>query len=202
MNRIKFILSILGFLFAANFGYSKEVLLLDRLILVVNSSSFTQRQFELYIALNSIISNSEAKAFAIVEKANWQFHLEKFLNHMLIDEKARNLETFRARNNEFKEAQNKLKLIGTQNIIFSQFLKRLAFSPNAIQTELQRAIRVSKFLCHKFNLENKQSNKKCVPGIDTPPLNSSYQWFKSLKKEIPYRVYENAREFKEISSLK
>lgn len=175
---------------------------LDRLILKVGNMNFTQRQFELYIALSSILGNKDSKAYQIVEKNKWLDLLELYLNHMIIDQKARNLESFKPSKNEIIEAKSKINQVKTDNLFLSQFMSRLNYSDSAIEVEMTRALRITRYLCYMFNLENKKAKEKCVAGINTPPLDNSFEWFKRLKKDISFRVYDSAREYKEIVRLK
>lgn len=187
-----------------------EAQLVDRLLVNVDSQNYSQRQFELYMALESLLFTAPEQSSWQVTPANWNEKLAVYVNHMLVDHSARSLETFTARPNEVLVAQKKLAQLGDDS--WQRFIDRLGFSKSAIATERDRMIRVAKFVCHRFRLSQGDSNQNdrgalarrsaplptCKDGQKVPLLSKDYRWFHRVVQETPFRVYDGARTYQPL----
>lgn len=193
--------------------------LVDRLLVNINSQNYSQRQFELYMALETLLFTSSPRSSWRVSRENWNEKLEVYVNHMLVDHNARALETFTARPNEVLIAQKKLAQIKDGS--WQRFVDRLGFSKSAVATERDRMIRVAKFICHRFRLSKGESQSgstkklrsqgslaskqgrpaampSCQDGQQLPGLSKDYRWFHRVVQETPFRVYDGARTYQPL----
>lgn len=174
--------------------------LVDRLLLNVDSRHYSQRQFELYMALESLLFKTTPGSRWQVDATNWEQRLSTYVNHMLVDNAARSLATFNARPGEIDVAERKLAQIKDGS--WQRYIARLGFAKAAVATERDRLIRVAKFICHRLRLSNTEGKSTlssgCQDGQAIPDLSKDYAWFGRIVKETPYRVYEGAKNYQPI----
>lgn len=179
--------------------------LVDRLLLSVDNRSYSQRQFELYMALESLLFSGKQPAQWRVTPGNWEAKLGVFIQHMLVDKSARSLATFTAKPEEIDIAVRKLAQIKGPE--WREFVSSLGFSPASFAAERDRMIRVAKFVCHRLRLSragsvaysaSQAAAASCKDGQQLPPLSQDFRWFKRIVQETPYRVYEGARTYQAL----
>lgn len=172
---------------------------IDRLLVNVDSRHYGQRQFELYMALESLLFKAKPGRRWQVDATNWEPRLATYVNHMLVDNAARSLATFNARPNEIDVAEKKIARIKDGS--WQRFISRLGFAKAAVAAERDRLIRVAKFVCHRLKLSGagkRAVSSGCKDGEALPSLSKDYAWFARIVKETPYRVYEGAKNYQPI----
>lgn len=176
----------------------KGGLLIDRLLVNVDSRHYSQRQFELYMALESLLFQASPGLRWQVDATNWEHRLATYVNHMLVDNAARSLATFNAQPKEIDVAERKLAQIKDGS--WQKFVVRLGFAQAAVATERDRLIRVAKFVCHRLRLSSagRERASGCKDGQAIPDLSKDFDWFARIVKETPYRVYEDAKNYQAI----
>lgn len=174
--------------------------LVDRLLLNVDSRHYSQRQFELYMALESLLFRGNVGGRWQVDATNFEQRLSTYVNHMLVDNAARSLATFNARPKEIDVAERKLAQVKDGS--WQRYVAKLGFAKAAVAAERDRLIRVAKFICHRLRLSNAEGKRTlssgCQDGQAIPTLSKDYAWFGRIVKETPYRVYEGAKNYKPI----
>lgn len=168
--------------------------LLDRLVLEVNKVSFTQRQFELYMALKSILEQGTAGQVELVTERNWSSQLQSFKNEMLVEQEASRLSSVQP-NRKMVEASKRMVDNKRQgDLIFSSFLHRVRANDTNIRRTLALVMRVKGFVISRQRQRTGRVAAKQRKGV----LDKDADWFQDLERRVPYRIYEGARKWQPV----
>lgn len=176
-----FIISI-ETLLGAQFG------LIDRLVLEVDSFSYTQRQLELYIILKNILSKNKPPPLTLIDARNWDQALNEFQIDMLIEQEARRIGSVHLSDKTIAVARKIVAQRSAKDPTFRLFLEHVGADETTIRKTLITILIVRKFKIGK-NLSRNNDSKANL-----------YKWINALQSRIPYRIYEGAKKFEPIQS--
>ena len=164
--------------------------ILDRLILEVGTVSYSQRQFESYTVIYSVLTNPNESRFVSVGPDTWLPLLLKFRDQMTIEQESQRLSSFQASGTSVDEAFGVLRDRRSRDIIFADFLAVYKLTDVDLRQILHSILRVSEYVKSK-------SRGKDWQGVRDIKLRD-FDWFRKLSRRSPYRIYEGAREFTKI----
>lgn len=165
----------------------KPPILGDRLIVEINNKSYTQRQVEVYMTIKETIKTSGYKNIKLIEKNTWNDFLEEFVFDMLIDQKARILNSFNPTNIMI---QKTIKIFETKKAKNKNLLKKItALSINKLTLlhVIPSVLRVETFRRNKA----KKAGFKFKMSIKP-------EWIINLRNKAIIRYYKGAKIYKQI----
>ena len=191
-NTIFFFFLILFQAFTLNASSSKEhSALLNRVILNINKTHYTQRELEVYFFVKKILTK-KIKLYELTEKS-WPTLLEEFKNDFLVYQSAKEI-AFYGKSNEQKESLEsfflKTRSLEKRYKNISAIFALLKPSESELQKALLSYQIIQNFLIRKRNMENAGEVSKEKP-----------LWLLSLEKEAHIRFYKRAGIYESIASV-
>ena len=179
LTRVRLI--FLAWMFAS-VGFAEPVVV-DRILLKINESAFTQRELENYMLVKAIRrSNREL----VASQQNWESSVQFFKDDMLVYEESRKLRyPVEASTKIVEDARNIFVTIQTDSELKS-LADRLLLSEKAIQNILRMMLRVEKF---KVEQRDTAMDVIAVPQKKRVPF---------LEKRNFIRMYDEAMTYKRI----
>jgi|GEM_PF-6691665 hypothetical protein len=179
-----------------------EPRMLDRLILEINSKSYTQRQIEIYHALRTI-AMGEPIAKALPSSSGWKDAVEIFKNEILVYSNIENdpqrMESFQPDNKALQEAEALVQKAQLEHDGFRGFLRGYQVSETEIIRNLLTFFRVQAYVRSRIQVIGPTA------GGSVPPLlsiDAKSDWFSSLQRMTPYRLFDRAKEYRPIELKK
>ena len=125
-----FSLVIFGFLWASSVALSGQIL--DQLVLEVNKLSYTQRQFEIHMAIRTALLTEPSEQLRLVSKDNWRQLLERYRNDMIVDQEALRLSSMQQPADQLESFRLAIEDRKRSDIIFSSFLSKMGTDSDEI----------------------------------------------------------------------
>ncbi len=170
---------IFSFLFLENI-YAAT---LDRAVIEVNKTTFTQRSMELYFTVKSVFesNDSQTKTPFFLNKENWSKYLSQFTRDMVLFKDAQRAGSFLPSKKRLQESAQKIHQTMDQDPNLKKELHRLAVTVEDIAVTLGRVSRVQTYLASKSR------------SLSTPIKKS--QWLEGIVESSVIRFYEGASEY-------
>lgn len=192
-NRKKYYLSLFLLLFyfvSSNESFSTTKLI-NRLLININKSHYTQRELEIYLLVKKILENKEESYHMTLE--TWNQYIEEFTNDFLIYQTAKQLDFYKktkAKTAGYKDLLEKIKLSKSKHTNIKNKFTQINPNHNEIKKNFRKYTIIREFILRKnsINRTDFSSNKK--------PL-----WFLNLYKEYRIRYYKNSNSYEKLSSV-
>ncbi len=189
------LLWLLVYLLAATSAVAQPRML-DRLILEINSKSYTQRQIEIYHALRTI-AVGEPLAKALPSASGWSEAVEIFKNEILVYSNIENdpqrMESFQPDNKALQEAEALVQKAQLEHDPFREFLRRHQVSDTEIIRNLLTFFRVQAYVRSRIQVITPATGGLAPAAFS---IDAKSDWFSALQRTTPYRLYDRAREYK------
>ena len=165
--------------------------LMDRLLLEVNKISYSQRQFEVFTALQSAAQKNAKQRLLIANKKNWLDLLTTYTHFVILEQEAMRLNNQPPAKSVVAEYLTKIHNRKETDLIFKSFLKKYNLKTNDIKQTVTSIARVEAYIRGRKSTAKNALGKNLFYE-DTP-------WFKNLLKRTPYRFYEGAKIYKKLT---
>lgn len=170
--------------------------LADRLVLEVDNTSYSQRQFELYTVLRSALYVEDAAKITFVTEKNWTEQLDLFRLDMLVAQEAQRLSTAlpgkRVIDAAAEVVQRKIK----RNPRLKEFLLRMKADDTVVRRALSSILRVKSFLLSR----ERQYGADLSRVEEKADLDRNADWFQRLEQRTPHRIFEGAHRYQVIDA--
>lgn len=173
----------------------------DRMILEVQKTSFTQREFEAYFYVKQLLLSKNANPFLVLDQENWVAELETFRNEMLVnvllDTEAQRLSSFYPNKTMVEMA---FKMIGDRRqeaVKAREIWRRLQFSESEVRQALARLLKIQSYLKSKVRLRSEDFESKQW-GYQ---LDSNAAWFERIDESYRYRFYQGALTYRPMARV-
>ncbi len=160
----------------------KKLPLLDRLIVSINKTHYTQRDLEIYFFVKNILEENTIRTH--ITQENWPFFFNDFSNEFLIHQTAREVafyEKIDLEETEFLAFFKKIQTHVTQYKKMNQELIHLNPSPSELQTAFINWKIIRNFIEQRDNIHQSDFNKEEKP-----------EWFRTLKENADITPYKGA----------
>lgn len=173
-------------------GWSASIA--DRLVLEVDNTSYSQRQFELYVVLRSALYGEDASKIVFVTEKNWAEQLEFFRLDMLVEQEAQRLSTAPPGKRVIDAGVEVVKGKIERSPRFKEFLARMDADDAVVRRTLTSVLRVKSFLVSR----GRQYGADVSRVEEKAEVDRSADWFIRLEQRTPFRIFEGARRYEAI----
>ena len=167
--------------------------LADRLVLEIEKTSYTQRQFELYVAMKGVVVEGLVRPI-LTSAANYRDQLESFTSDMLVEHEAHRLGSVQPERKAILAARDRWDFAVEKDPTVMNFAKRLGADPETVRSVAGSVLRVRGFVLSKERQSSQGSKEVFKPGT----LDPHADWFVRLEQRTAYRIFEGARDYQII----
>lgn len=171
--------------------------LLDRLVVEINSVSYTQRQIELFDAVFRTISIEETQQYIELNQATWKKTLDEFINFMLIEQEAHRLGSYLPSSSMIERALEVFNKGKGRYEGLHATLVRLQADERSIRQAIISVLRVASFLRSKKRRTVNTQSSNAAQWLEF----GSEDWFAQLKQRAIVRYMAGGRDWKRIRSF-
>ena len=182
------------------FGSQGNPVMIDRMILNIGAKNYSQRHFEIYVAVKALVLGKSAKIDYKVNKANWREFLEAYRDDMIIAHHAEIDSGFNHQLHLRKPAIDAAMKVMQKSLERRPEVKTWWAHFEADQTELNSVV-VEVLLVQSY-LRNKEPSAKNSDELywgRAPDASSG--WFKRMKQQTNYRFYDGALTYQSLKVL-
>lgn len=166
----------------------------DRLVLEVDNTSYSQRQFELYVALRSALYGEDASKIVLVSEKNWSEQLEFFRLDMLVEQEAQRLSTAPPGKRVVDAGVEVVKRKIDRSQQFKDYLVHMNADDAVVRRTLTSVLRVKSFLVSR----GRQYGADVSRVEEKAEVDRTADWFIRLEQRTPFRIFEGARRYQAI----
>jgi len=174
-----------------------QEVLLDRLVVEVNSVTYTQRQVELFYGVFQAISLEDSKDFTGISPANWSRVLQEYIRFMLIEQEAHRLGSYFPSNNMIEKATEVFLLKKQRDPEIAKLVTRLFADRKSIRQSIVSVLRVASFLRSKMRRAGTDSKTDKKMWLDF----AEQEWFQQLMQRAIIRYLSDGQRYREIQSI-
>ena len=164
--------------------------MIDRLVVEINKINYTQRQLETYMVLRGVLADSASGPFKMIDESNWSENLYEYKDHMVIAGEALRLSSLQPAETLITTLMNAIAQKKDTDLIFSNFLKSFQISDQELLSHVITIARVDSYI-------KGRTSKTSQTLVESSQFRNS-AWFKRLSSRVPFRIYENARNFNKL----
>lgn len=172
--------------------------LVDRQLLEIEASSYSQRQFEIYFFVKQLLLSRSAKPGLALNQANWSEEILRFKNEMLInqfmDQEAQRLSSLFPNRSMLETSFEMLQNRAAQLDEAKEQIKRLQASDDELRRALTQLLKVQTYLKSRVRLLDASSASENW-GYK---LDETATWFARIEQNFRYRFYEGAMQYQVI----
>lgn len=159
--------------------------MLDRMVLEVNKTAYSQRQIEVYCLIREVSDSPETGPKGVTAK-NWRQRLMQFRSEMIVEQEAQRLGTVKPTAKMVSDMLAKISRRRQQSKALNQIYRDLKVSTEELKGVLASLIRVNGFLSSKI---------RRGPGPLQVTLDTTAPWFVKLQDRTPSRLFAGASIF-------
>lgn len=133
---------IFAFLFCLSSFCFGETLVVNRLLLKINDSAYTQRELEIFLLIKAIQKRDKT---LLASEQNWKLALKNFKNDMLLYEESRKLRYSIESSKDLSTEVQQIKDAMEADAEFKAYAGRLGIHTKDIEQKLRISLRIEKY---------------------------------------------------------
>lgn len=161
----------------------------DRLLVSINSTPYTQRQMEVYLAVKEGLREATKEAAPVLSAANWSAALAAFSEDMIIHQEAHRVGSFQVSESAEKIARGKFESRRNADAGIAASVRRLGIDERSLTRTLHTVLRTEAF----------RRNKERQSVVARADDDGAPRWFEEIKDRAVVRFFAEAETYIEIT---